>query len=170
MHGEGLQACTTDQRPLAAREDILVYQSEPLTKRFEVTGNPIVELHAASSAPDTDFCVRLIDVAPDGMARDISMGMVQARYRHGLDLPTLIKPGESVNYTIEMNPTSNAFLPGHRIRLDITSSDFPNYARNHNTAANQNTDAELRLVEQTVHHGGPRATRLISPWISNTAN
>ncbi len=67
--------------------------------------------------------------------------------------------------TIRMNPTSNAFLPGHRIRLDITSSDFPNYDRNHNTAADQNADAELKTAEQTIHHGGAHATRIILPWI-----
>jgi uncharacterized protein len=168
LHGPGLQACTTDQRPLAMRSDILVFQSEPLTERFEVTGNPTVELHAASSAPDTDFFARLIDVAPDGLARDVSLGMVRARYRNGLDRPILIDPGEIVTYTIQMNPTSNAFLPGHRIRLDITSSDFPNYDRNHNTAADQNADSELRTATQTVYHGGTHATQITMPWIPNT--
>jgi hypothetical protein len=84
-----------------------------------------------------------------------------------LERPTLIEPGKTIKYTITMNPTSNAFLPGHRIRLDITSSDFPNYDRNHNTPADQNADAELRLARQTVHHGGDFATRLIVPWIPN---
>jgi putative CocE/NonD family hydrolase len=167
LHGPGLQVRPTDQRPLADRQDILVYQSEPLTKRFEVTGNATVELYASSSAPDTDFFVRLIDVAPDGMARDIALGMVRARYRNGLDQPTLIRANEVVKYTIELDPTSNAFLPGHRIRLDITSSDFPNYDRNHNTPADQNADAELTTAQQTIHHGGVHATRLIVPWVSN---
>lgn len=167
LHGPGLQVCPTDQRPLAKRQDILVYQSPPLEERWEVTGNPTVELHASSSMPDTDFFVRLIDVAPDGMARDISLGMVRARYRHGLDQPQLIEPDKIVKYTIPMDPTSNAFLPGHRIRLDITSSDFPNYDRNHNTAADQNDDAKLQVAKQTVHHGGVHATRVILPWIPN---
>ncbi|MFV2070292.1 MAG: CocE/NonD family hydrolase, partial [Pirellulales bacterium] len=165
LHGPALQVCPTDQRPLAKRRDILVYQSEPLAEPFEVTGNPLVELYASSSAPDTDFFVRLIDVAPDGVARDISLGMVRARYRIGLDRPDLITPGDVVQYTIELDPTSNAFLPGHRIRLDITSSDFPNYDRNHNTAARQNADAELNMAQQTVHHGGVQATRIILPCI-----
>ena len=165
LHGPALFVIPTDQRPLAEREDILVYQTEPLTERIEVTGNPVVELHAASTAPDTDFFVRLIDVAPDGMARDVSLGMVRTRYRNGLDQPELIEPGEIVKYTIRMNPTSNAFLPGHRIRLDITSSDFPNYDRNHNTAADQNSDATLQTATQTIHHGGEHATRILLPWI-----
>ena len=165
LHGPGLFQIPTDQRPLAKRKDILVYQTEPLDERIEVTGNPVVELHAASSAPDTDFFARLIDVAPDGIERDVSLGMVRARYRNGLDKPGLITPGEVVEYRIRMNPTSNAFLPGHRIRLDITSSDFPNYDRNHNTAADQNADATVKTAEQTVNHGGTHATRVILPWI-----
>jgi putative CocE/NonD family hydrolase len=145
----------------------LVYQSEPLTERFEVTGNPRVELFASSSAPDTDFFVRLIDVGPDGMSRDISLGIVRTRYREGLDKPSLIKPDVIIRYTIEMDPTSNAFLPGHCIRLDITSSDFPNYDRNHNTAADQNADDELRTANQSVHHGGAYSSRIVLPWIPN---
>ena len=165
LHGAPLYVIPTDQRPLADRSDILVYQSKPLPERIEVTGNPRVELFASSSAPDTDFFVRLIDVSPDGMARDVSLGMVRARYRNGLDRPSLIEPGEVIRYTIEMDPTSNAFLPGHRIRLDITSSDFPNYDRNHNTAADQNADAELKIAQQTVYHGPDHATRIILPYI-----
>ncbi len=101
--------------------------------------------------------VRLIDVAPDGLARDVSMGLVRARYRNGLDKPRLIEPGKTLAYTIRMNPTSNAFLPGHRIRLDVTSSDFPNYDRNHNTAANQNSDATLARcpASRTPRQGPP---------------
>lgn len=113
LHGKGSFTHAADQRPLAGRQDILVYQSEPLSERLEVTGNPVVELHAASSARDTDWIVRLIDVAPDGLARDISMGLVRARYRDGLDRPRLLTPGEVVRYTIRMNATSNAFsFPG----------------------------------------------------------
>jgi len=122
----GRRLFPADQRPLADRKDILVYQTEPLAERVEVTGNPVVELYASSSAPDTDWFVRLIDAVPDGPARNVSMGVVRARYRDGFNSPKLLKPGEMVKYTIRMNPTSNAFLPGHRIRLDITSSDFPN--------------------------------------------
>ncbi len=158
-----------DQRPLANRQDILSYQTEPLAERVEITGKPEVELYATSSARDTDWFVRLIDVAPEGLARDVSVGVMRARYRSGLHKPNLIKPGEVVKYTIRMRPTSNAFLPGHQIRLDITSSDFPNYDRNHNTAANQNADATLATAKQTIYHGGERATRIILPWVRNPA-
>ncbi|MDZ4850813.1 MAG: CocE/NonD family hydrolase [Pirellulaceae bacterium] len=157
-----------DQAPLVNRHDILVYQTEPLTAPMEVTGYPEVILHAASNAPDTDFFARLIDVAPDGTNRDIASGMVRARYR--LEKPKLIKPGEVVEYRIKLRPTSNEFQTGHRIRLDITSSDFPNYDRNHNTAADQNADAKLEIAEQTIHHGSAKASRLILPVIANQSN
>lgn len=160
-----------DQAPLAERQDILVYQGEPLEERLEVTGNPFVELYASTSAPDTDFFVRLIDVAPDGTNHDVSMGLVRASYRRGQNVaavlrePTPVEPGKIYRYTIQMNPTSNAFLPGHRIRLDITSSDFPNYDRHHNTAANQNFDAELVVARQRVFHGKANPTRLVLPVV-----
>jgi hypothetical protein len=161
--------CATDQRPLSNRVDILVYQTEPLPERIEATGLPEVELYAASSAPDTDWVARLIDVAPDGLARDVCMGVVRARYRDGVGKPHLIQPGKVVKYTIRLSPTSNAFLPGHRMRLDVTSSDFPNYDRNHNTAADQNADAELAVARQTIHHGKAYPSKLILPWVPNPA-
>lgn len=165
LYETDLISIPTDQRPHAHRQDILVYQTEPLSERLEVTGNPVVTLFAASSVPDTDFFARLIDVAPDGLARDVATGMVRARYRHGVDRPELIVPGEVVKYTIRLGATSNAFLPGHRIRLDITSSHFPAYDRNHNTAADQNADAVLVTADQTIHHGGDVGSRISLPWI-----
>jgi putative CocE/NonD family hydrolase len=162
--------CASDQRRLSNRVDILVYQTEPLTERLEVTGLPEVELYATSSAPDTDWVARLIDVAPDGLARDVCMGLVRARYRNGIEKSRLIKPGEVVKYTIRLSPTSNGFLPGHRIRLDVTSSDFPNYDRNHNTAADQNADAALAVAWQTVHHGKAYSSKLILPCVPNEAS
>jgi putative CocE/NonD family hydrolase len=155
-----------DQAPLAQRKDILVYQTAPLTEPLEVTGYPEVVLHASSSAPDTDFFAKLIDVAPDGTNRDIASGMVRARYREGLDKPKLLQPGEVVEYRIELRPTSNEFQPGHRIRLDITSSDFPNYDRNHNTPADPNTDAKLEVAQQTILHCGATPSRLVLPVIA----
>ena len=159
-----------DQRPLAHRKDILVYQTEPLATPMEVTGYPEVILHAASSAPDTDFFARLIDVAPDGTARDIATGMVRTRYRNGLDQPTLVQPNKTTELRIRMRPTSNQFHVGHRIRLDITSSDFPNYDRNPNTSAEPNTETTPQVAEQTIHHGGANASMLILPVIPAASN
>jgi len=166
LFAPGNFTCASDQRPLSKRADILVYQTEPLTNRIEVTGFPSVELYAASSAPDTDWFARLIDVSPDGLARDVCEGMVRARYREGVAHPQLLTPEKIVHYTIRLNPTSNAFLPGHRIRLDVTSSDFPNYDRNHNTAANQNADAKLAVASQTIYHGPSHPSKIILPWIA----
>lgn len=158
-----------DQAPLAERKDILVYQTAPLDEAMEVTGYPEMILHAASSAPDTDFFVKLIDVAPDGTNRDIASGMARARYRNWLDRPKLLTPGEVAEYRIQLRPTSNVFLPGHRIRVDITSSDFPNYDRNHNTAADPNADATLEVATQTIHHGKAYPSRIVLPVIPSTA-
>jgi putative CocE/NonD family hydrolase len=152
---------------LADREDILVYETEPLAERLEVTGNPVVELYASSSAPDTDWYVWLIDVSPNNLAREVSEGKVRARYRDGLDTPKFLKPGEVIKYIIRMSPTSNAFLAGHRIRVDVSSSNFPKFEINHNTAADQAADATLAIANQTIYHGGKWATRIILPWVPN---
>lgn len=165
LYGPGAFTCATDQRPLSNRTDILVYQTEPLTRRIEVTGLPSVELYAASSAPDTDWVARLIDVAPDGLARDVCMGLVRARYREGTDKARFAPPGKVIKYTIRLDPTSNAFLPGHRIRVDITSSDFPNYDRNHNTTADPNRDTKLVVARQTIRHGKLFPSRIVLPCI-----
>jgi uncharacterized protein len=167
LFAPGNFTCAMDQSPLSNRQDILVYQTEPLVERTEVTGLPEVELFAASSAPDTDWVARLIDVAPDGLARDVCMGLARARFRNGVNKPRLIKPGETLKYSIRLGPTANAFLPGHRIRLDITSSDFPNYDRNHNTAADQNADRELVRAMQSIEHSGRYSSRLLLPCVPN---
>src|SRR5262249_28281646 len=109
LHGAPLYTIPTDQRPLKSRQDILVYQTEPLDADLEVTGNPEFELFAASSAPDTDFFARLIDVAPDGQARDVALGMVRSRYRNGVSSPELLTPGAVTRFRIRMGPTSNLF-------------------------------------------------------------
>jgi putative CocE/NonD family hydrolase len=152
-----------DQTPLADRQDILVYQTEKLTADVETIGYPEVVLNASSSCPDTDFFVRLIDVEPSGRAIDITSGMIRARFRGGLEKPVLLTPGERTEFRLRLRPTAHRFLPGHRIRLDVTSSDFPNYDRNHNTAADQNADAELATAKQTIYFGGAGASRLRLP-------
>ena len=168
QYGDSAFTVPADQNPLAERRDILVYQTKPLTERIEVTGNPVVVLYASTTAADTDFFARLIDVSPDGTAVDVSMGLVRAKYRNGRDKPPLaISPNNVVRYEIRLRPTSNAFHPGHRIRLDITSSDFPNYNRNHNIAGNPNFDPTFVVADQTVHHGGTHKSCLQLPWIPN---
>ena len=154
-----------DQSALARRQDILTYATPPLERPLEVTGPVTVTLWAASSARDTDFTVKLIDVRPDGFAQELCHGIVRARYRESYAEPTLIEPGAVYEYTIQVNPTSNCFMPGHRIRLDISSSDFPNFDRNHNTGAHEYADGELATAHQTLFHDHGRPSRVTLPVI-----
>jgi putative CocE/NonD family hydrolase len=118
----------------------------------EVAGDAAVTLYAASSARDTDFVVRLADVHPDGAVQPLCAGIVRARYRDGFDRPRLLEPGSVEAYAIQLSPVAHCFLPGHRLRLEITSSDFPNYDRNHNTGGDDFSDATLVTAHQTVLH------------------
>lgn len=159
------QAAPCDQSPLNSRADILVYQTPPLTEEIEVTGPVVLKLWAASSAPDTDFTAKLIDVHPDGLAVNLCYGIMRAQYRDGYDAPSLIEPGVPYEYTIKLMPTGILFRRGHRIRLDIASSDFPNFDRNHNTGNDFWSDTEMQVAHQTVFHDRERPSRLVLPVI-----
>ena len=152
-----------DRRVLEYRQDILYYRTPPLTEDVEVVGYPSVVLYAASSAPDTDFFARLVDENPDDSALDVCYGMVRARHRHSLDQEALLTPGEITEFRITMGATACRFLAGHRIRLEITSSDFPNHDRNHNTGKNDLADTELAIARQEVVHTPQYPSRLILP-------
>ena len=155
-----------DQRMNAHRRDILVYQTEPLKQAIEVTGDPVLRLHVASDAVDTDFTVKLIDVHPDGTGINLCYGFQRARFRNGLDEPTvMMTPGDVYEFEIKLLPTSNLFKIGHRIRIDISSSDYPNHDRNHNSGADDWQDAELRVARQTVFHDATRPSRITLPVI-----
>jgi putative CocE/NonD family hydrolase len=148
----GDQNVPLDHRVIDAREDLLVYVTDPLEAPVEVAGDATVTLFAASSARDTDFVARLADDHPDGAAQPLCTGIVRARYRDGFDRPRLLEPGSAEAYTIQLSPVAHCFLPGHRLRLEITSSDFPNYDRNHNTGGDDFSDATLVTAHQTVLH------------------
>ena len=165
LMGIDAQAAPRDQSPLNGRQDILVYQTAPLQEDIEVTGPVVLKLWAASSAPDTDFTAKLIDVHPNGLAVNLTYGILRARYRDGYEVPNLIEPGRPYEYTIRLNPTGILFRRGHRIRLDVSSSDFPNFDRNHNTGADFWSDTELRIAHQTVFHSAEYPSRLILPVI-----
>ena len=154
-----------DQAPLRGRNDILVYQTPPLEEDIEVTGPVTVKLWASTSAPDTDFTAKLIDVDRDGQAVQLCFGLLRCRYRDGFDRPSPMTPDEPYELTIRMLSTANVFKKGHRIRLDISSSDFPNFDRNHNTGADYWSDAELRSATQTVFHDRDRPSQIILPVI-----
>jgi putative CocE/NonD family hydrolase len=153
-----------DQRPVEQRGDVLVYSTPPLDRDVEVTGPIVVKLYAASSAPDTDFVARLVDVHPDGYAQNLTDGIIRARYRHG-DTPELIEPGKVYEYTIDCWATGNLFRAGHRIRLDITSSSFPRWDRNPNTGRPPGSERETRPATQTILHNAAHPSHVILPII-----
>ena len=155
-----------DQRPIEARQDVLVYTGPALEKDTEVTGAVVVKLHAASSAPDTDFTARLVDVYPDGRAMYVSEGVIRARFRESHEHPTLMEPGTVYELTIELEVTSNLFKQGHRIRLDISSSNFPRNDRNLNTGHPIGMDAEMQVAEQTIYHSTQYPSHVVLPIIS----
>jgi putative CocE/NonD family hydrolase len=155
-----------DQRPVLGRKDVLVYTTSPLAADVEVTGPITVSLHAASSARDTDFTAKLDDVYPDGTSMLISYGIQRARYRESQARQTLITPGRAYEYTIQVWPTSNLFKAGHRIRLEISSSNFPMFDRNPNTGHAFAADAELVVADQTVFHDRERPSMITLPIVA----
>jgi putative CocE/NonD family hydrolase len=154
-----------DQRPISWRKDILVYSSDYLEKELEVTGPVKLVLHASSDAVDTDFVAKLIDVHPDGRAINVAEGIVRARYRESLSKPKLLEPGQVYEFTIDLVATSNVFLPGHRIRVDVTSSHFPQYDRHPNTGDPFGRTANVKVARQTVYHDAARPSHLLLPVV-----
>jgi hypothetical protein len=154
-----------DQRPVESRNDVLVYTSDFLDREVEVTGPVKVALHAASDAVDTDFVAKLVDVYPDGRAINIAEGILRARYRESLSRPRPLEPGRIYELTIDLVGTSNAFLPGHRIRVDLTSSHFPQFDRNPNTGEPFGTGTAVKIARQTVHHSKAHPSHIVLPVI-----
>jgi putative CocE/NonD family hydrolase len=153
-----------DRKQLAHRDDILRYRTPALERDVEIAGKPRVVLHVSTTAPDTDFFARLVDEHPgDGPARDICYGMTRLRHRNGLDKNDPVTPGETIEIEIELGHTACRFVASHRIQLEITSSDFPNHDRNHNTGGNDLFETELKTATQTIHAGGKHASKLILP-------
>jgi putative CocE/NonD family hydrolase len=154
-----------DYRPVERRDDVLVYSTEPVADDTEVTGPISVRLFAASSALDTDFTAKLLDVWPDGYAQRLCDGMVRARFREGMEHPSPIEPGRVYAYDINCWNTCQLFKKGHRIRLEIASSGFPKYDRNPNTGAPLGKSAETRIAEQTIYHDREHSSYLQLPIV-----
>ena len=154
-----------DQRPVEYRTDVLVYTSEPLEEDLEVTGPVVVKLYASTDGRDTDFTAKLVDVHPDGFAVNLCDGILRARYHESREHQKLLKPGEVYEFTIDLWVTSNVFLKGHRVRVDISSSNYPRFDRNLNTGNDAGQDAELRVAHQTVHHSSQYASQVLLPII-----
>jgi putative CocE/NonD family hydrolase len=154
-----------DQRLIEKRSDVLVYTSEILASDIEVTGPVKVVLHASSDAADTDFIAKLIDVFPDGRAIPVAEGIMRARYRQSLSRPQLLEPNKPYEFTIDMVGTSNAFLKGHRLRVDVTSSHFPQFDRNPNTGEEFGKSTRIKVANNTVHHTTARPSHILLPVI-----
>ncbi len=141
-----------DQRAVETRQDVLVYTSEPLSQPLAIAGPLKLKLHAATDGRDTDFSAKLIDVYPNGFAMNIAEGILRARFYKGLDKIALLNPNETYSFEIDMIGTANVFLPGHRIRVDIASSNFPQFDRNPNTGDDLGVSDKTRIAKQTIFH------------------
>jgi putative CocE/NonD family hydrolase len=150
-----------DQRPVERRKDVLVYTGKPLESDLEAIGPVQVTLYAATSAKDTDFTAKLVDVFPDGNARNLTDGILRLRYRGSLDKPELAKPGEVYRISIDAGVTSNVFLKGHRIRVEISSSNFPRFDRNPNTGGRIADETKTVAATQTVYHDRSHPSELV---------
>jgi len=155
----------TDHTPIERRDDVLVYTGAPVDTSMEVTGFVKMVLYIASDAVDTDFVTRLCDVYPDGRSIVLCDGIARTRHREGLDREVFMTPGRVYELPIDLGVTSNVFLPGHRVRLEVTSSCFPRFARNLNTGEPEATGTRWQVTRQTVHHSCAHPARLILPVI-----
>ena len=162
---------TKDQLPLSQRRDVLVFQSDPLPEDVEVTGPIAVHLTVSSSAVDTDFTAKLIDVYPPNpdypLGFDLNLGdsIARMRYRDSLEKAELMKPGAAYKVTIHLYPTSNVFAKGHRIRLDVSSSNFPRFDVNPNTGEPLQQHRRLAPADNTVYHDAARASHVVLPVV-----
>ena len=154
-----------DQQEIEARPDVLVYSTPPLAADTEVTGPVTVTLWAATSAADTDFTAKLVDVCADGCARNLTDGIIRARYRDSMSQPSLPESGRAHRYTIDLWATSNVFHAGHRIRLEISSSNFPRFDRNPNTGGVIADDTELKPALQTILHDAAHPSHVSLPIV-----
>ncbi|HLZ72201.1 MAG TPA: CocE/NonD family hydrolase [Dehalococcoidia bacterium] len=156
-----------DQQTVEARPDVLVYSTPPLAQDIEVTGPVEVVLYASTTAPDTDWTAKLVDVHEDGFARILCDGILRARYRYGLEKAEPVQPGAVEEYVIDLWATSNLFRAGHRIRLEISSSNFPHFDRNLNTGGRLGAEslAEAKPALQTVFHDAAHPSHLLLPII-----
>ena len=163
--------CRPPYLPLGSRPDVLVFQTEPLVDPIEITGPIEVVLWVATSAIDTDFTAKLIDVYPPspwyplGYALNLTDSIARLRYRNGRERAELATPGAAVSITITLYPTSNLFMPGHRIRLDVSSSNHPRFDVNQNTGEPIGRDRRRVVADNTVFHEAGRASRVILPMI-----
>lgn len=162
---EHLKPGPRDQRPVESRNDVLVYSTPALGQDVEITGPIRVELFANSSAVDTDFTGKLVDVWPDGFAQNLTEGIIRGRYRDSQEKPTFMNPGQTYKFTIDLWATSNVFRKGHRVRLEISSSNFPRFDRNLNTGEDTGSGQKLVSATNTILHDAEHPSALILPVV-----
>jgi putative CocE/NonD family hydrolase len=160
-----LQPGARDQRPAETRQDVLVYSTHAFAEDLEVTGPVSVELYAASSAVDTDFTAKLVDVGPDGFARNLADGIIRARYRDSREKAEFLKPGQVYKVTVDLWSTSNVFLKGHALRLEISSSNFPRFDRNLNTAEQPESGEKFISATNVIYHDSKHPSALVLPVV-----
>jgi uncharacterized protein len=142
-----------DESTVEMRKDVLVYTSKPLVKDQAVIGTVTADFWAISSAPDTDFTVKLVDVHPDGLTHNVADRVIRASLRRGSKLPPeLIAPGAAYEYSLEVGNTATMLRAGHKIRVEISSSNFPHYGRNLNTGLSDNKTSKTAIAHQTILH------------------
>ena len=161
----GAPAGPYDQTKVEERQDVLVYTTAPLDQDVEVTGPVKLVLYGASSAPDTDFTAKLVDVHPEGKAYNLCDGIIRARYRQSREQPVLLESGQAQQFDIDLWVTSNLFRRGHRIRAELSSSNFPRFDRNPNSGKPFGTDTELLPAKQSVFHDRDHPSHLVLPVI-----
>jgi putative CocE/NonD family hydrolase len=157
------EAGAFDQSDLETRSDLLVYSTPPLDRGVTIAGTVKAMLSVSSDRKDTDFTAKLIDVDRDGRSWNVVNGVLRARYRHGMARPELLTPGETVELEVSLKATAHHFAPGHRIRLWISSSDFPLHDRNLNTGGDNLTETTWLPATNTVRYGGRRPSYLSLP-------
>jgi len=163
--GIHLPAGPRDQRPAEARDDVLVYSTDPFSQDFEVTGPLSLQLYAKSSAVDTDFTAKLVDIWPNGFAQNLTEGIVRARYRDSQETPELMNPEQIYKFTIDLWSTSNVFRKGHRLRLEVSSSNFPRFDRNPNTGESPESSSRFVSATNIVLHDAEHASVLEVPVV-----
>jgi putative CocE/NonD family hydrolase len=154
-----------DQRPAEARSDVLVFSSPAFAQETEVTGPISLDLYVSSSAVDTDFTGKLVDVWPSGFAQNLTEGILRLRYRNSQEKPELANPGNVYHISLDLWATSNVFLPGHKLRLDVSSSNFPRFDRNLNTGEDQARGTHMVKATNLIYHDKTRPSALILPIV-----
>jgi uncharacterized protein len=154
-----------DQRPAETRDDVLVFSTPAFTKNTEVTGHVQLDLYVSSSVVDTDFTGKLVDVWPDGFAQNLTEGILRLRYRNSQENPEFAKPGEVYQVTIDLWATSNVFLPGHKLRIEVSSSNFPRFDRNLNTGEDQASGTRMVPATNVIYHDRSHPSALIFPFV-----